>query len=60
REELLASVAALEADGWRADPEPGEELKGPLAVRAWPMVLELPVGPICCDLHQRLFPERGY
>lgn len=60
REELVLAIEALEADGWRGDPMPGDEALGPLAVGAWPVVLDLPMGPMSCDLHQRLFSERGY
>jgi|GEM_PF-3180361 len=53
--ELPDAVAALLADGWREDVSDDDRALGMSKARAWPLVLDLPIGEIGCDLHQRLF-----
>ena len=48
-------VRALVADGWREDVGAADRALGPSRARAWPLVLDLPIGALGCDLHQRLF-----
>ncbi|TNF24898.1 MAG: hypothetical protein EP329_24010, partial [Deltaproteobacteria bacterium] len=52
---LEAAVGALVADGWREDVSAADRAKGLEKARAWPLVLDLPIGEIGCDLHQRVF-----
>ncbi len=52
--DMAEILRALLADGWRSDLEPKEAAKGPLGVRAWPLVLDLPIGALSCDVHRRL------
>ncbi len=52
--EIEATVAALEADGWYAGASETDRKRGPRNLRAWPMYLELPIGIVSCDLHRRL------
>ncbi len=52
--DMAEVVRALRMDGWRNDAGPSEARRGPLKVRAWPLVLDLPIGEITCDVHRRL------
>lgn len=54
-EVLPDAVSALLADGWRADVSADDRARGLSGARAWPLVLDLPIGEIGCDLHQRVF-----
>ncbi|PKN54315.1 MAG: hypothetical protein CVU56_27175 [Deltaproteobacteria bacterium HGW-Deltaproteobacteria-14] len=58
-EALPDVVVALLADGWREDVSVPDRARGMGAARAWPLVLDLPIGEIGCDLHQRIF-DGGY
>jgi len=58
--DLVRAIDALAADGWRPDVDPARLAEGPRRARAWPMVLELPVGLMSCDLHRRLFDATGF
>jgi hypothetical protein len=50
------AIQALADDGWEPDVSAMAQMQGPAHSRDWSMTLELPIGRISCDLHQRLFP----
>ena len=57
---LPALVRALEQDGWVVGPLQPGKASDIRRARAWPMVLELPAGPMVCDVHRRLSRSARY
>lgn len=56
REAFPVVIASLVADGWRQVAS-GDE---PATATAWPLVLDLPIGELACDLHQEVFEPGAF